>query len=309
MGADSLRVVCGPTAAGKSALVMALAERIPLTVISADSRQIYRGFDIGTAKPSPADRARVPHRGIDIAEPTARYSAGAWAEGARAWIAEAERAGRVPVVVGGTGFYVRALVRPLFDEPPLDPAQRRTLERELERLPTDELRRWCGRLDPARAHLGRAQLLRAVLIALLTGVPLSTWHLRRAGAPGARARYLAVDPGGSLRQRIAHRVAEMFAAGWETETAALAARVPADAPAWNATGYAAIRSLVEGALGREAAVARIETGTRQYAKRQRTWIRHQLPAADVTHLDPTHADAVARAIAWWEAGPRGEGTG
>jgi tRNA dimethylallyltransferase len=104
-------------------------------------------------------------------------------------------------------------------------------------------------------------------------------------------------------------VGEMFAAGWEAETAALAGQVPADAPAWNATGYAAIRSLVEGALARDAAIARIEAGTRQYAKRQRTWIRHQLPAADVTHLDPARSDAVARAIAWWEGDPRGEGTG
>lgn len=288
---------------------MALAERVPITVISADSRQIYRGFDIGTAKASPAERARVPHRGIDIVEPTARYSAGAWAGGARAWIAEAERAGRMPVVVGGTGFYVRALVAPLFEEPRLDPERRRTLERELDAWPADELRRWCARLDPARAHLGRTQLLRAVLIALLTGVPLSAWHARSAGAPGAGARYLVVDPGASLRQRIAERVDAMFAAGWEAETAALAARVPPDAPAWNATGYATIRSLVEGVLGRDEAVARIEAGTRQYAKRQRTWIRHQLPAVSVTHLDPTRADAVARAVAWFEADPRDEGRG
>ena len=309
MGAASLRVICGPTAAGKSALVMALAERVPLTVISADSRQIYRGFDIGTAKPSAADRARVPHRGIDVVEPTERYSAGRWAEGARRWIAEAERAGRVPVVVGGTGFYVRALVAPLFDEPALDTARRRAHERELERLPTSELRRWCERLDPPRAHLGRAQLLRAALIALLTGVPLSAWHARAGRAPGRQARYLVVDPGGSLRERIAHRTAGMLAAGWEAEAAALAERVPPDAPAWNATGYAIIRSLVLGEMARDDAIARIEAGTRQYAKRQRTWIRHQLPAGDVTALDPARGGALARAMSWWCAEPEDEGRG
>lgn len=299
MAGGKLRVICGPTAAGKSALAMALAERFPLTILSADSRQIYRGFDIGTAKPTAAEQARVPHRGIDLVDPTERFSAAAWAAAALDWIAEAERAGRVPVVVGGTGFYIRALAAPLFEEPPLDPIRRAALARELEALPVPELRRWTERLDPARAHLGRAQLLRAVEVALLTGVPISTWHTRAAQAPHIAARYLVVDPGNVLGARIARRTAELVAAGWEAEVEALEARVPADAPAWNATGYATVRDLVRGRVARDAAIERIVIDTRQYAKRQRTWFRHQLRGQDVTLLDPTRPDALARAVAWW----------
>lgn len=286
---------------------MALAARVPLTIVSADSRQIYRGFDIGTAKPTPAERRAAPHRGVDLVEPTERYSAAAWAEAARGWIAAAEGEGRTPVVVGGTGFYIRALVLPLFEEPPLDPARRRVLQLELDALSTHDLRRWCERLDPSRAHLGRAQLVRALEVALLTGVPISAWHERAARAPGVRARYLVVDPGAPLRDRIAARVHDMLAAGWEREVASLDARVPESAPAWNATGYAAVRDIVRERVARHAAVERIVTDTRQYAKRQRTWLRHQLSHADITRLDPTRPDALARAEAWWHEENEGEG--
>ncbi|HWH53053.1 MAG TPA: isopentenyl transferase family protein, partial [Gemmatimonadaceae bacterium] len=119
----AVHVVCGPTAAGKSEVAMWLAERAACTVISADSRQVYRGFDIGTAKPSPADRARVPHSGIDIAEATERYSAAAWADAADRWVADALASGRTPLVVGGTGLYLRALFDGLFAEPRLDAAR------------------------------------------------------------------------------------------------------------------------------------------------------------------------------------------
>lgn len=299
MAAGELRVICGPTAAGKSAVAMALAERFPLTILSADSRQIYRGFDIGTAKPTAEERARVPHRGVDIVQPTERFSAAAWSDAAIGWITEAEREGRTPVVVGGTGFYIRALASPLFEEPPLDPERRLALQGELAALSNAELRRWCEQLDPTRAHLGRAQLLRAVEVALLTGTPLSVWHERASRAPRVRARYLVVDPGSVLRDRIAQRVSAMLDAGWEAEVAALAACVPEDAPAWNASGYSTVRHLVQGRVARSAAIERIVIDTRQYAKRQRTWFRHQLAGEDVTLLDPLAPDALARAAAWW----------
>src|SRR5690242_6898351 len=143
-----LRIICGPTAAGKTTLAMALAERFGAHVVSADSRQIYRGFDIGTAKPTIAEQMRIPHHGVDVASPTERYSAAAWAEGAQRWLAECAAANAVPVVVGGTGFYIRALTAPLFAEPELDPARRRVLAHVLDALPTAELRRWCEQLDP-----------------------------------------------------------------------------------------------------------------------------------------------------------------
>lgn len=307
MAGDSLRVICGPTAAGKSALVMALARRLPLTVLSADSRQIYRGFDIGTAKPTIEEQRAVPHRGVDLVDPGERYSAAAWADAALGWIDDARRAGRTPVVVGGTGFYVRALAAPLFEEPPLDPARRSRLQRELGACSTPELRRWCERLDPERAALGRAQLLRAIEVALLTGVSITRWHARAARAPRVLARYLVVDPGPALRDRIAARVHAMLAAGWEREVAVLDACVREDAPAWNATGYAAVRDIVRGRVDRSAAIDRVIIDTRQYAKRQRTWLRHQLDHARVTRLDPTRPDALARAEAWWHGRHEDEG--
>src|SRR5665213_4332076 len=154
-----LRIICGPTAAGKSALATQLAERHGLVILSADSRQIYRGFDIGTAKPPAADRARVAHVGIDVADPSERWSAARFARDATAWLDGAPR-GKT-LVVGGTGFYLRALTTPLDASPELDPAHRALLGAELAQVETDELRRWVRALDPTRAHLGRTQLLRA----------------------------------------------------------------------------------------------------------------------------------------------------
>src|SRR5690349_5739787 len=124
----TLRVICGPTAAGKSALAMRLASRHPITIVSADSRQVYREFDVGTAKPTTEERRAVPHEGIDVSDPVVRYSASMWAEAADGWIARSVEQGRAPVVVGGTGLYIRALVAPLFDAPPLDEGRRRKLD-------------------------------------------------------------------------------------------------------------------------------------------------------------------------------------
>lgn len=302
MAVGKLRVICGPTAAGKSALALALAERSRAAIISADSRQIYRSFDIGTAKPDARERARVPHHGLDVVDAHTRYSAAAWAAGAERWIGAAAHAGRVPVVVGGTGFYIRALTAPLFEEPPLDPARRAMLARELEALPAEELRRWCARLDPERATLGRVQLLRALEVTILTGTPLSAWHRAARRAPRASARYLVVDPGGALRARIRERIEAMLAGGWEREVEHLMHSVPEEAPAWNATGYGVVRNLVRARITRAQAVEQIEIDTRQYAKRQRTWFRHQLPADAVTLLDPLVPDAMARAELWWNLG-------
>ena len=293
--APPLAVICGPTAAGKSALAMRLAERHGLAIVSADSRQVYRGFDIGTAKPSPSDRARVRHFGVDVADPRERYSAARWSDEARAWLAEAGDA----VVVGGTGFYLRALTAPLFDEPPLDTARRAAVQDAVDDMPTDELRRWCVALDPGRAHLGRAQLLRSIEVALLTGERLSDLHRRPPTRPALDARYLVVDPGPSLPGHIARRVAAMLDAGWVDEVRSLAAAVPPDAPAWSASGYRTARALAAGAIDRAAAAAAIAIETRQYAKRQRTWFRHQLPAGAVTTVDPHSADADDVVERWW----------
>jgi tRNA dimethylallyltransferase len=293
-----IAIVCGPTAAGKSMIAMWLAGETATTIVSADSRQVYRGFDIGTAKPSAVDQARVPHRGIDVAEPTERYSAAAWASAAEQWFDDARAVGRVPLVVGGTGLYVRALVEPLFDEPAIDAAQRATLERALATIETTELRRWVNAVDPARAHLGRTQLLRTIEVACLTGERMSDLHRARARAPRWRARYLLVDPGPALAVRIAARIDEMLDHGWPEEVRELMETIPQHAPAWNSTGYDAVRRLVRGSSSRADAHEEILIATRQYAKRQRTWFRNQLDPARVTLIDPTAGDWAETAARW-----------
>ena len=301
--APELRVVCGPTAAGKSAIAMHLAGQFGAEIVSADSRQVYRGFDIGTAKPSRAERARVVHHGIDVVEPGERYSASAWAAGAAQWIAESATRGHPPLIVGGTGFYIRALVAPLFPAPPMDVAARDKLGALLAALPVDELRRWCEALDPTRAGLGRTQRLRAVETALLTGQRLSDLHAA-APRPMRRVRYLVVDPGGVLARWIEGRVDGMVAAGWENEVRALERHVPAHAPAWDACGYRDMVRLAHDECSVSAAREAIVIATRQYAKRQRTWFRHQLDAAAITRCDPTDPRHLDVAAAWWQNGAR-----
>lgn len=295
-------VICGPTASGKTRVALQLAGLAEVEIISADSRQLYRGFDIGTAKPTATERAAVPHHGLAVLEPTERASAAWWADRADEWIRESIARGRTPLVVGGTGLYLRALFGAMFDEPPMDARRRRALEAELAPLDANELRRRVRLLDPDRAHLGRTQLLRTIEVALLTGRRLSALQRERATVPRWRARYLVLDPGPSLAGTIAARARAMFAAGWRDEVRRLMAAVPADAPAWNASGYRVVRLLEQGMLSPEAAMERVIIETRQYAKRQRTWFRHQLAGEDVTRLDPHHADFDSRLRAWWRAG-------
>lgn len=300
MAANSLRVICGPTAAGKSAIALALALEYTGTLISADSRQIYRGFDIGTAKPTGSELKAVPHRGIDIVEPTERYSAHDWAGAALAWADEAETSGATPVIVGGTGFYIKALFEPLFDAPDVDAADRKELEQFMAVMSVAELRRWCGVLDASRAHLGRSQLIRAIETVLLTGHRISDMHATRAREATVFPRYLLVDPGPALAGRIEKRVDEMIDAGWPNEVAVLDQSLPGDAPAWKASGYTTMRLVARGELDLSSARERIIIETRQYAKRQRTWFRHQLGDSPVTRVDPGQPDWQATVHRWWK---------
>ncbi|MDQ3673644.1 MAG: tRNA (adenosine(37)-N6)-dimethylallyltransferase MiaA [Gemmatimonadota bacterium] len=303
MGAGRLRIICGPTAAGKSQVAIDLAEMFGGAIVSADSRQVYKGFDIGTAKPRAGERARVPHYGLDVIEPASRYSAARWAADAAGWIARARNARLIPVVVGGTGLYIKALVEPLFSAPDFEPASRVALARELESRPLADLRRWCRELDPARAHLGRTQILRAIETALLSGRRISELHAAHSDAPGAAqydASYLVVDPGPTLAGRIEARVDAMLESGWRGEAESLSRTVPAEAPAWNASGYSVMRSLAAGEIDLSTARERVIIETRQYAKRQRTWFRHQLPADDVTRVNPDDPAAIEVVRDWWE---------
>lgn len=295
----TLAAIVGPTAAGKSALALAVAEQGGAAILSVDSRQLYRRFDLGTAKPTPDERARVPHFGIDVAEPTERWSAARWAEACEGWVSACDRQGLIPLLVGGTGLYLRALAEPLFAEPPLDAEHRARLASVLDAMSLSELRRWVATLDPARAHLQRAQLHRAVEVALLTGERISVLHARHARPARFALRCLVVDPGPVLASRIATRVDAMLAAGWLDEVRALATREAVDAPAWQSTGYDVWRAHLEGALPFAAARDRVIIDTRRYAKRQRTWFRHQLGASPVVRVDPGAPGAPDVALAWW----------
>jgi tRNA dimethylallyltransferase len=228
-----------------------------------------------------------------------RWSAARWAAHAADIIGKIG-AHRV-LVVGGTGLYLNALVSPLFDEPPTDPTRRAALSHELDAWPLATLRDWAKRLDPARAHLGRTQLIRSIEVALLSGERLSTLHKESGTAVRFRARWLVVDPGTPLQEQIAYRLATMLAAGWIDEARELDRTVDADAPAWQACGYAAIRAVARGEQALQDASPGILVQTRQYAKRQRTWFRHQLAGADVTRLDPRERSAAGTAEAWWRA--------
>jgi tRNA dimethylallyltransferase len=300
-----LRIVCGPTAAGKSQIALELAEKYDAAIVSADSRQIYCGFDIGTAKPTSEECARATHYGIDVAEPEERFSAARWAAEADEWIESACEIDKVPVIVGGTGLYIKALVEPLFPAPELDPAGRSQLARELESKSIAELRRWCDELDPARAHLGRTQLMRAIETAILSGKRISDLHSfhnskRDTSEETLLPAYLVVDPGASLAERIVDRAERMLGNGWIEEVEQLSQRVPADAPAWKASGYSVMRQHVQGDLDLSTAKQRVIIETRQYAKRQRTWFRHQLPSSAVTHVNPEDSQARAVVREWWE---------
>lgn len=305
MAAGSQRIICGPTAAGKSALALELCEAYEGAIVSADSRQVYCNFDIGTAKPTGAECARVMHYGVSVVDPDERYSAARWANDADEWIECACEIEKTPAIVGGTGLYIKAFVDPLFRAPDVDATRRAGLERELEGKSNTELRRWCEQLDPARAHLGRTQLLRAIETALLAGARISDLHQRDRSRSGAETNartvtYLLVDPGPALQERIETRVDAMLAAGWPDEVRELARTVAPDAPAWKASGYAVMRDHVTGKMDLSSARERIIIETRQYAKRQRTWFRHQLPPAAVTKVNPEDSHAAVVAREWWE---------
>lgn len=277
--------ITGPTATGKTELAIAVAERLDGEIISMDSRQVYRGMDIGTAKPTLEQRARVPHHGLDLVDPSERYSAGRFARDARRWIGEIRGRGRVPVLAGGTGFFLRALTNPLFDEPELDAERRERLQRYLDRLPMTRLWQWLETVDPVSARRlrsggGRQRVSRALEVAILTGRTLPWWQ---ANAPSREPPVPLVIlvlhlPRAELYRRIDQRVDRMVEAGLVEEVARLLAEgFDAGDPGMTATGYAEIIAVLRGETLLEVALDDIRRATRQYARRQLTWFRNQLP--------------------------------
>ena len=303
-------VIVGPTGVGKTAVAVALASLKRITVISADARQLYRGLDIGTAKPGPDIVARVPHRGLDLLEPGERYSAGRFARDAAEWVAQSRADGRSPVVVGGTGLYIRALADGLFNEPVLDPERRERLREWSSDLEAGDLVRWAGRLDAGFPGGGRQRAARAIEVALLTGRALSWWQ-REARASGVlRPWYIHLTmPRDVLHRRLAVRVDQMLAAGLVDEVRrALDRGIAADAPGLDGIGYREVVAMLQGSLPEPLVRDAILAATRQYAKRQDTWFRNQLRESQVWTINATDAPALIaeRICERWEGrGGRG----
>ena len=306
MGGGRVPVIVGPTAVGKTAVGLALAARWPLEVISADSRQIYRRLDIGTAKPTRKERARVTHHGLDLVDPGARYSAGHFARDAEGWLADIRSRGRMPVVIGGTGLYVRALAEGLFREPALDVGSRRSLDAFTARLEPLELLRWAGRLDPGFRGGGRQRAARAIEVALLTGYPLSYWQQAARARAALDPWYIALTvPRPVLHQRIARRAEEMIRRGLIEEVASvLSDGHAAAAPGLDGIGIREAVEYLHGRRPRESVAEAISVSTRQYAKRQQTWFRHQLegPVLTVDATRPPERLAAEIAEAWEKGG-------
>ncbi len=314
-GATSFLAVTGPTASGKTDLSLALAEHLDIEIISMDSRQVYAGMDIGTDKVLAEDRKRVPHHGLDLVRPDGRYSAGQFARDVRGWVDEISGRGRIPVIAGGTGFFLKAVMEPIFAEPPVETARVEAIRNYLKRQEPALLARWVERLDPDRASLaiqgGPQRMSRTLEVALLTGVPLSRWH-REAPAEAERIAGMVVVlelPREEMDRRIDHRVSCMVERGLLEEVRGLLdAGYDADAPGMTGTGYReAIRHL-EGEITLEEAMEEIRANTRRYARRQITWFRNQLPDSTLridatgpiedqvrTTLEAWSADSVARA--------------
>lgn len=276
--------IAGPTASGKTSVAIEVARRLDGEIISMDSRQAYRGFAIGTAAPSAAELAGAPHHGIGFLDPHERYGAGRFARLATRWFSEIRARGRVPILAGGTGLFLRALTHPMFEEPPHDPARRAALHAWLDRLERGELVRWATRLDPAlaarRPPLDGQRAARTVELALLTGAPLTRWMTSgpTERPPLRTATYVLEWPAPLLRERIARRAEASIRGGaWPEEVRGLLARGLDGSHAFDALGYADVAALVRGEAGIDETVERVSRATWRYARRQRTWFRHQLP--------------------------------
>jgi tRNA dimethylallyltransferase len=299
--------IVGPTSSGKTALSIEVARRLDGEVVSMDSRSVFRGMDVGTAKPTPAERGGIPHHGIDLADPSERFGAGRWARHARHAIEEIGARGRVPMLVGGTGFFLRALTHPIFTEPEMDGARREALARRLAGMDEAELHRWLAEVDPAtaarlKAWGGRQRLMRALELPLLTGRTLGWWHAH-APPEAEPVPVLAFElrvPRERLDTGVNARVDEMARNGLVDEVRALVARFGDDAPGLNAHGYAELIPYLRGERSLDEALELVRKNTRAYTRRQETWNRRQLPAGAVA-LDATRprAELADEIVARW----------
>jgi len=295
--------IAGPTAAGKSALALQLVERLRgrAEIISVDSAQVYRGMDIGTAKPDAATRARVPHHLLDLIDPLEAYSAARFAADARRLIAEIRGRDNRPLLVGGTMLYFRALFQGLSELPSADAAFRARTEAEAAQLGWGALHARLAEVDPqsaARLHPNDAQRIqRALEIHHLSGEPASRQFLRPHGvAWGDAVVRIAVCPPQrhELHQRIEQRFRDMMAQGFVDEVARLRARgdLQPALPSMRAVGYRQLWRHLDGEYGLEQAIELGQIATRQYAKRQLTWLRSESGWVWIDPVEPNAAGAV-----------------
>jgi tRNA dimethylallyltransferase len=293
-------LLLGPTASGKSAIAMALAADIPLEIISVDSALVYRGMDIGTAKPSAWERSAVPHHLIDLIEPTQSYSAAQFAQDARRLIGEIRGRGRLPLLAGGTMLYAKALVEGLHDLPAADPALRARLDEEAARLGWPALHARLALVDPASAAriepMDSQRIQRALELFELSGEPMSALlerHTRTAS--GERFLTIALEPSerSVLHERIAARFLRMLDEGFLDEVRRLRARgdLHPGLPSMRCVGYRQAWEHLDGLYDRDTMIARAVAATRQLAKRQLTWLR-SMPERQV--VDCLAPDAMQR---------------
>ncbi|MGN6268720.1 MAG: tRNA (adenosine(37)-N6)-dimethylallyltransferase MiaA [Sphingomonas sp.] len=276
-------LIAGPTASGKSALALALAERHRGTVINADSAQVYRDLRVLSARPSPEEEARAPHRLFGYIDGAESCSAARWAADARTTIAQTHDEGRLPILVGGTGLYLRTLIDGIAPVPEIDPA----IRAEVRTMPVADAHAELIRSDPVAAARLRpsdtTRVARALEVVRSTGRSLAEWQAERVGGIGGAVTLLPLillPDRDWLIERCDRRLTTMFDEGAIEEVERLLARrdVPADAPVRRAIGVPEIAAMLAGEIDRDAALERARLATRQYAKRQYTWFRNQPPA-------------------------------
>jgi tRNA dimethylallyltransferase len=283
-----LVVVLGPTASGKTTLSVALAERLHGEIVNCDSVAMYREFEIGTAKPSPAERARAPHHLLDIVDPTGYITAGEYARLARQTLAEIKARGNMPIVVGGTGLYLRALLDGLFPGPQRSEELRERLRQRVEKNGADYLHRLLRRLDPdaaAKIHANDIpKLIRAIEVCLASRQKMTEmWKQGRDPLTGFRILRLGLNPDrDALYSRINQRAQRMFESGLVEETRRLLEKYGEASRPLASLGYKQAVQLLRGEIDSQTAVQAAQQAHRNYAKRQMTWFRRE---PDVTWLD------------------------
>jgi tRNA dimethylallyltransferase len=309
-------VILGPTASGKTRLGMALATRFHGEIISCDALQVYRFMDIGTAKATPAERDRVPHHMLDLRDPGEDFSAGEYHRIARQSLDAIRGQGRLPLVVGGTGFYLRALLDGLFEGPGRSDELRARMRRVIELRGPGCLYRALRRVDPeAAARIApadSARIIRAYEVYMLTSRPMSWWQGRpRDTLLGYRWLKLGIEtPRPLLYDRINSRVTDMFDKGFIEEVQGLLGRFPRDCRAFKAIGYREVVAVLEGRLSLAQAIEQTQQESRRYAKRQMTWFRSDSSIVWLDGaLDPETLEAEAARLVADFLAKRNSGTG